>query len=426
MKFAFRSYICKVRTSALTALALLAVSCYTLTPIAAYAASDQNPIRIGVIAPQSTSVGKGIVDGVKLAASEINASGGVNGRPIKLFTYGDQLSASVAVRDFQRLVQQKKVVAVVGVWLSEIALALEPWASRLKTPLIIADSGSPKITEQVHNHYAKYKYIFMMLGNSVSEAHTICNFTRHTLAPKLGAKKAVILSENAKWTKSLDKAYAKCLPKAGVKVVDHIRFSPDTQDFTPIFNRIESHNPGLIVTGLAHTGLQTTVQWAQNKVPALMVGMNAPAISQGFWKQSNGAASGVITLSGPELGVALTPKTQPYMKAFIKRFGHTVAPSYGVAAYDGLHILGKAIERAGTTDADPVVKSLEQTDYVGAGTADPIRFLGRKDRFTHQSTYHWTIFQWQNGKRVPVWPPKIAKPVKLPNFVHLDKTSGSR
>ena len=56
-------------------------------------------------------------------------------------------------------------------------------------------------------------------------------------------KTAVIMSEDAAWTTPLDKEYLACLPKVGVQVIDHIRFNPDTTDFTPIFNQIEANIP---------------------------------------------------------------------------------------------------------------------------------------------------------------------------------------
>lgn len=384
-------------------------------------AAGKDPIRIGVIAPTGAVVGKGIIRGAKLAVADLNAHGGINGRPIKLFSYDDALSASTAVRDFQRLVQQDKVVAVIGTWLSEAALALEPWSARLKVPYIVANAGSPEISKRVHAQYDRYKYVFSMLPNSVLMADTVCNFVHHSLVGKMGASRGAILSENAKWTLDFDKTFEKCLPKAGLKVTSHVRFSKDTDDFTPIYQRIENGRPGIIVTGLSHTGLKATVQWRQRRVPSLPVGMNALAQAQGFWDQSNGNADGVVTLSGPIQGVDLTPKTKAYMQAFIKRFGDKVAPGFGATTYDAFHILKAAVERADSTDPDKLVTALEQTDYVGVGTTDPVRFRGRKDPYTHNSTYRMIMVQWQNGKRVPVWPADIAKPVHIPDFVSMGK-----
>ena len=86
-------------------------------------------------------------------------------------------------------------------------------------------------------------------------------------------KTAVIMSEDAAWTKPLDAGYEECLPKIGLKVLDHIRFSPDTTDFTPIFNKIEGAKPDVIITGISHVGVQPTVQWKNQQVPIPMFGI---------------------------------------------------------------------------------------------------------------------------------------------------------
>ena len=54
------------------------------------------------------------------------------------------------------------------------------------------------------------------------------------MVDQLKFKTVAIMSEDAAWTKPLDVGYEACLPKAGLKVVEHIRFSPDTTDFTPM------------------------------------------------------------------------------------------------------------------------------------------------------------------------------------------------
>ena len=90
-------------------------------------------------------------------------------------------------------------------------------------------------------------------------------------------KTAVIMSEDAAWTKPLDVGYEECLPKIGLKVLDHIRFSPDTTDFTPIFNKIEAAKPDVIITGISHVGVQPTVQWKNQQVPIPMLGISSQA-----------------------------------------------------------------------------------------------------------------------------------------------------
>src|SRR6516164_8876210 len=91
-------------------------------------AQAQEPIKIGVIGEESAVAGASLTKAASLAADEINAQGGVNGRRLQVITYDDHSSAAEGVRAFQRAVSQDKVVAVVGSYLSEVALAIEPWS----------------------------------------------------------------------------------------------------------------------------------------------------------------------------------------------------------------------------------------------------------------------------------------------------------
>ena len=107
-------------------------------------------------------------------------------------------------------------------------------------------------------------------------------------------KTAVVMSEDAAWTTPLDAEYLKCLPQIGLKVLDHIRFSPDTTDFTPIFNKIEGEKPDVMITGISHVGVQPTVQWKQQEVPIPMFGISSQATNSSFWNDTNGATEGVL------------------------------------------------------------------------------------------------------------------------------------
>lgn len=396
-----------------------ALGVFSVNAGAAAAEAASEPIRIGVMSYESAPQGLGNIQGIQLAADQINDAGGINGRPIKLYVLDTQGSATVAVRNFQRLVKEDKVVAVMGTWGSEVSLAVQPWASRFKIPFLVGTSGSPEITRNVHADYEKNKYTFALIGNSVMEAEDICKFAKERLTP-LGAKTAVLLDEDAQWTIELIKSEKECLPTAGIKILDVIKFANNTSDFSPIFNKIRSLNPNLIITGLSHTGLQATIQWSQQKVPALMVGMNSIAISKDFIKQSNGAGEGVITQSGLLEGIRLTDKTLPYFEAFQKKFGPAGLASLAASTYDGMYIYADAVKRAGTTDADAVIKALEETNYDGV-ERDHIKFYGKDSPFTHQANLHFPIMQWQSGKRVYVYPMDVAQKIELPDFVKWGK-----
>jgi branched-chain amino acid transport system substrate-binding protein len=391
-----------------------------LSPVAA-SAQTAEPIKIGVIGEESSVAGASLTRAAAMAADEINAHGGVNGRQVQVITYDNHSSAADAVRAFQRAVSQDKVAAVIGSYISEVVLALEPWSARLHMPFITPGAASNLISKAVHDDYDHYKYTFHGWLTSAFIAQAICDYTKDEFVGAFHMKTAVVMSEDAAWTTPLDAAYLECLPKSGLKVLDHIRFNPDTADFTPIFHQIEDAHPDVIITGISHVGVQPTVQWHDQQVPIPMIGQSSQATTSTFWKDTNGAAEGVITDTAAAPDVALTPATIPFAEAYIKKFG--VTPAYvGYSAYDMVHVIAEAIERAGgSTDPDKLVTALEATDHVG--TMGRIQFYDRDNQFTHALKYGpglvTTIaIQWQSGKQVCVWPTDKCKgKVSFPSFV---------
>ena len=91
-------------------------------------AQSKDPIKIGVIAEVQSIAGAATPGGAQIAADEINAKGGVMGRKIEIVTYDNKSSSADSVRAFQRAVSEDKVSAVIASYISEVVLALEPWA----------------------------------------------------------------------------------------------------------------------------------------------------------------------------------------------------------------------------------------------------------------------------------------------------------
>jgi branched-chain amino acid transport system substrate-binding protein len=380
------------------------------------------PIKIGVIAEAQAIAGASIPQAAQMAADEINAKGGVEGRKIEIVPYDNHSSSADSVRAFQRAVNEDKVNVVIASYISEVVLALEPWASRLKTPFITPGAASNEISKSVHTDYDKNKYTFHGYLTSAALALSVCDAAKELLVDQKHMKSAVIMSEDAAWTKPLDVGYEECLPKIGLKVLDHIRFSPDTTDFTPIFNKIEAAKPDVIITGISHVGVQPTVQWKNQQVPIPMLGISSQATNSTFGKDTNDASNGVLYqgVSGPD--VAVTPKSIPFAEGFKAKFGNY--PSYaGYTSYDEVYYIADAVKRAGSTDADKLVDALEKTDW--EGTIGRIQFYGKDDQFTHSLKYGkglitGLMLQWQDGKQVSVWPKEVAKgQLKFPSFIKL-------
>ena len=160
-------------------------------------AQSKDPIKIGVIAEVQSIAGAATPGGAQIAADEINAKGGILGRKIEIVTYDDKSSSADAVRAFQRAVSEDKVSAVIASYISEVVLALEPWAARLKMPLITPGAASNEITKAIHNDYDKNKYTFHGYLTSAAQAQLVCDAAKELLVDNLKFKSVAIMSEDA-------------------------------------------------------------------------------------------------------------------------------------------------------------------------------------------------------------------------------------
>ncbi len=124
-------------------------------------------------------------------------------------------------------------------------------------------------------------------------------------------------------------------------------------------------------------------------------------------------------VSGP--GVAVTPKTLPFVDEFVKKYGNT--PSYcGYTAYDDVYIIADAVKRAGSVDSDKLVAAMEATDYIG--TIGRVEFLPQGDPHVHglktAGFITGLMLQWQNGAQVNMWPAALANgKLEFPAFVKI-------
>src|SRR5579862_7720302 len=143
--------------AAFAALGASAVALALATPAFA---EDSGSIKIGVIAEAQAVSGSSIPQAAQLAADEINAAGGVNGRKIEIVSYDNHSSAAESVRAFQRAATQDHVNAVITSYISGLLLALEPWAGRLKMVTVPPGSASNVITKNIAKDNNHLKNIF--------------------------------------------------------------------------------------------------------------------------------------------------------------------------------------------------------------------------------------------------------------------------
>ena len=148
--------------------------------------------------------GSSIPQAAQLAADEIDAAGGVDGRKIEIISYDNHSSAAESVRAFQRAATEDHVNAVIASYISEVVLALEPWTGRLKTVMVTPGAASDVITQNIAKDYNNLKYTFHGYSTSTSIADATCEAAKD-IPPK--PNRLVVNASGGAMGDAMKKAY---------------------------------------------------------------------------------------------------------------------------------------------------------------------------------------------------------------------------
>ena len=344
-------------------------------------ARGQEEIVIGALGPVGIFVGKGIQYGAQLAVEEINARGGVLGRPIRLEIADTKMDPGVGVAAVEDLVITRKAKMLVGLFRSEVVMAVLPTVARLKVPLFIVGSTFPGATQRVAEDYDTYKYIFRPMLNGNFLGVNLIEFSTVYLAGWLIAKgllrnnRVAIVAEDLLWVKPLVGLLQQTLPQVGAEIVDTYLPAVGTTDFSPILADIEGKDAAATITIFSDPTMVPFVPtWAKMEVPTGLFGINAPFHAPQTCFGIGGLAEGIVEVEPSGGRTAITAKTIPFFDAYTERFGEE--PVYtSFITYDSVYLWAEAVEKAGTPEPDKVIPFIEGTDWVGA--TGRIQFYGK-------------------------------------------------
>jgi len=403
-------------------LVLVAVGMLVFAGSSALAAK---PIIIG--SPLSTAFlyGWDAERGIRLAIEEINAAGGVNvggtKRPFAVEVIDTRdlepgVPVSEALLAVEKLILDKQADFIVGGPVrSEAALAAMSLLSKYKKVSIVTTGVlTPKYHAMVAKQYDKFKYCFRIHGEAKQlVGEMFANFG--ALKKKHGFNNLFIIAQDVSHARGAAKVMQKVATKKGWNVTGVEIYPTGATDFSIGLLKAKRTKSEIINIWMDMPESAILLkQWYEMKIPALPFGSTLAAAEQpGFWKATNG--KGAYTLCNVvNAGNAPSDATEWTMKfynAYTKRWGVEPEGLGTSSSYMAVHVLKDAIERAGSLDSDKVVVELEKTDIMGV--YGRLRF----DPKSHQvipaadpkDGAVGSILQWQDGKRVVVYPASIAK-----------------
>ena len=384
----------------------------------------EKPIVIGAPLATAFLYGWDAERGIKLAAEEINAAGGVTiggkKRPISVEVIDTRdlepgVPVSEALLAVEKLILEKRVDFLVGGPVrSEAALAAMDLLSKHKKISILTTGAlSPAYTKRVEENYAKYKYCFRNtshVGVMMGEFVTLLEEVRKTH----GFNKAYIMVQDVAHARAGGEAMQKALTGKGWSVIDMKVYPTGTVDYS--VGLLDAGRKGAQVLFLWMDMPESAVllkQWSDLKLKSLPVGFVNAAEQPGFWKATGGKGEYLIVnlVNGGNAPAHITPWTMKFVQAYKKKWGLEPEGYGSSSSYMAVYQIKDAVEKAQSTESDKVIAGLEASDIMGV--YGRMRF----DKKSHQIIPSFDpkegavtgIVQWQGGKRVQIFPAKVAE-----------------
>lgn len=202
----------------------------------------KDPIKIGVLQPLTGGVsdaGHAISDAIKIAADEINAAGGVNGRQIQLVTEDTANDPATCSAAAEKVITRDKVVAIIGAWGSSCTLAVNPVVGQHKVPMLSETASSFKVTSPKDGWN---EYVFRIAPPTPMEGQALKGHVKD-----VGIKSAYFLAVNNDWGRGTKSAYGPIIEAEGGKVVGEAFFKDDETNFQPLLSKADASGADTIV-----------------------------------------------------------------------------------------------------------------------------------------------------------------------------------
>ncbi len=321
------------------------------------ARAETTPIRIGQVAPASgpgADFGRFMRDGATLARDQVNAAGGVLGRPVELISEDDQTTNPGAVLAFSRLAARGDIVAFLGPASSTQNHAIAPGV--LKAGLPVMFGGTDPLLTRAGN-----PWLFRCRPNDLYSARAMAEFG----AKDLGKRSwAVVYSSDAFGTSGM-KTLLAALETLGLKPVLVQAYANQQPDFTPTVLQLRQSGADLIASYFTFPNDLAVFARQLRQLGVATPWIGSPSI----------VTSSAINLGGQALagsyGVAdfhpaASPQAGDFAERFTRSFG-AIPDLFAAWPYDGVMLLARAMAAAGSTDPAAVRTALLAIrDYHGA------------------------------------------------------------
>lgn len=343
-----------------------------------------SPIKMGVefgltgIGAFVANAGK---NGVTLALEEINKAG-INGRRIESSLQDTMSQPSEAINIFRRFVTEQNTKLIIGPQTSTEVLAALPVSQELKAISITPMCTNPSITKKQGK--GGNPYMFRVNPPADSQAQTFIKL----VALSLGDKRLSIVARNDDLGRGAAAAYQSAAKQFGAEVTSTNFFQTGgSYDFSSALTRVKSEKPqGVVFIGTIEEGVPFIKQFYEQGVSARIY-TDSVSITSALYQQLGPKLVAGLHAVAPYFAEIDTPDNKSFVAKWRARFN--ADPIFqGYFSYAAVHLLARAIAKAGTDNPEKVKDALKQVVYPGVtgelkfddyNQAHPQVYIGRVD-----------------------------------------------
>src|SRR6188474_99824 len=333
------------------------------------AGSGGDKVRVGVfmsLTGSTANFGISSVNGIKMAADEINAAGGINGKQVELLVQDDRSDASEAATIVTKFVTQDMVHAVIGEVASSRSIAAAPIAQNAKIPMLTPSSTNPEVTK-------KGDFIFRSCFIDPYQGAAIAQFA----AKSLGAKSAAIMVDRKNdYSTGLEKVINETFTGMGGKIVAVQSYQEGDQDFNAQLTSLKGLNPEVIFVPGYYNDVGLIAKQARDK------GITVPLVGGDGWDSTQLYAIGGKALNGSYFTNHYSPydtdpKVQKFVNDYKAKYGN-LPDALAATAYDAARIMFDAIKRSKSLAGPDIREALAATNAF-PGVTGTVTFNQQRD-----------------------------------------------
>jgi branched-chain amino acid transport system substrate-binding protein len=305
--------------------------------------------------------------------------------------YDDKSDPATGVRLYEKLITQDKVEVVLGPYSSAITEAVANITEKYKMPMVSPLAATTSIFKKGR------RYAFMILAPAENYLEGLLD-----IGLKRGLKTLAIINEDTLFPKATVQGTLELAKKKGMQVVFVEAYPKGNTDFSAILTKVRAANPDLLAAATYFDDAVAITRQMKEldvnpKIYGLTVGGDLPKFYELLGKNAEYVYG--ATQWEPDLPY---PGAKEFTEAHRKEFPGADLSYHTAAGYAGCQLLVEAMRRAGTTDGDKVRDALLKIDT--KTMFGPYKV----DQDGYQVAKGGVLFQWQDGKKVMVFPEDVA------------------